>query len=341
MAAAQTAVTADACCPYYFGGGVLMEGILSTKDDSQAAQENSAKAILYGEGAGDARSIHYGKELMAQMFRIIPGGVIGRYYEEGFPLYMINDTLLRSLGYTYEELRRATEGYTARLIHPEDRESAEEEIRSRIEREGEYSLEYRLLKKSGEEMWVHDQGCRIEGNVILSVVTDISERIVAEERLRAEASQDPLTGVSNQRGARRQMEEAFRRDEEGFLLVMDIDNFKAVNDSFGHLAGDHVLIRLATILRNCSRKQDVVARIGGDEFLVYYTGMEQRETAEKKAALIRQQYEAFMGENYPKLRTSVSIGIARHRKEQPIGLFLQQADRAMYEEKRRKKGKKA
>ena len=137
------------------------------------------------------------------------------------------------------------------------------------------------------------------------------------------------------------MEEAFRRDEEGFLLVMDIDNFKAINDSFGHLAGDHVLIRLATILRNCSRKQDVVARIGGDEFLVYYTGMEQRETAEKKAALIRQQYEAFMGENYPKLRTFVSIGIARHRKEQPIGLFLQQADRAMYEEKRRKKGKKA
>lgn len=117
----------------------------------------------------------------------------------------------------------------------------------------------------------------------------ISEQEAEIERLRTLSVTDEATGLLNRRGffdaLERALERGHRYGETGALLVIDLDGFKAVNDTYGHAAGDHVLSSVARVLKGCVRTVDDVARIGGDEFAVLLN-QTSPEHAEERAALI-------------------------------------------------------
>lgn len=180
-----------------------------------------------------------------------------------------------------------------------------------------------------------------DGNVrtILSTSHDITELKSLQQQLAMLASTDPLTSLLNRRGFVESLEAQIVRARSGkgqlSLLMIDVDQFKVVNDTFGHLAGDNVLLMIGDILRQETRATDFVARLGGDEFyigLVDADGAEARDIADR----IHQRVRSLGSEGLSPCAVSVSIGLAVYADTDRSGSdLIARVDEAMYREKSR------
>lgn len=168
-------------------------------------------------------------------------------------------------------------------------------------------------------------------------------RIVSLERQLSaatkEASLDPLTGISN----RRHFEEALRQelqapDRQLVLALIDLDDFKAINDLGGHAAGDRVLERVAHVLKTAVRRKDVVARVGGDEFAVLVSGATLRE-AEPRLRTIVSALAAIPGGVAGRSHVSVSCGLAEYCAGDTLHSLMRRADQGLYDAKRQGKNR--
>ncbi|PSN05734.1 hypothetical protein C7293_31560, partial [filamentous cyanobacterium CCT1] len=170
----------------------------------------------------------------------------------------------------------------------------------------------------------------------LSLHEQIAERQQAQNQLAYEALHDALTGLPNRRQFLSHLSAQLAQPEGDLfaVLFLDCDRFKLVNDSFGHWVGDELLKRVATIVQECVRPTDVVARFGGDEFTVLLTTLDQVEDAIAVAQRIRQQFAQPLTIQEHQLFTNTSIGIViggpqyQHPDE-----LLRDADTAMYQAK--------
>ncbi|MBT4740635.1 MAG: GGDEF domain-containing protein [Rhodospirillaceae bacterium] len=153
-----------------------------------------------------------------------------------------------------------------------------------------------------------------------------------------------MTGLLN-RGAflealTRQLHHLGREPDNAALMYLDLDNFKAVNDTKGHQAGDEALLKLRDILIQQTRPTDLVSRLGGDEFAVYLTGAntdiaESRATKFLEAA---EELKAFSGSPDKPLGLSIGLAVLDRDKPEPLDKLLARADSAMYDAKRSGKG---
>ena len=168
---------------------------------------------------------------------------------------------------------------------------------------------------------------------LIGVTRDISERKEFEAELRNLAVTDTLTGVWNRRHGENLLADdlAARRPGQALsLLMLDIDHFKAINDTFGHQAGDHVLIEIASRVRRSLRGNDVVSRWGGEEFVVLL-----RDCALPDALAVAEEIRAAIAEvPFGTLGTcTVSIGAAEFRANEDLKSWLGRADQALYRAK--------
>ncbi|MDQ2701118.1 MAG: EAL domain-containing protein, partial [Actinomycetota bacterium] len=164
---------------------------------------------------------------------------------------------------------------------------------------------------------------------------DITYRLEVESKLRFLADHDVLTNLYNRRRFERELEREVKMVKrfggEGAILVLDIDNFKAINDSLGHRAGDEVISRVAQIVRDSLREVDIVARLGGDEFAVFIPDGDGPEVASRLVDAVHDTVLAF-GDRM--VRTTVSVGIAPVNGHSVSDEELMiRADLAMYEAK--------
>jgi len=180
------------------------------------------------------------------------------------------------------------------------------------------------------------------GNELIGVVavyTDITARVRMEETLRALALIDELTGLYNRRGfftlAEQQLKTADRVKRRMVLLFADFDGLKQINDTLGHPEGDRALIETADILRETFRESDIIARIGGDEFVMLAIET-NGSPAEILTARLQENLAARNARKGRRYKLSLSVGLARYDPERPCSIddLLAQADRAMYERKR-------
>ena len=179
-----------------------------------------------------------------------------------------------------------------------------------------------------------------DGGVIgaTGTATDVTERVRTEAELRHLADHDPLTGLLNRRRFEeelaRQVAYAKRYGPRGVALLLDLDQFKAINDNLGHGAGDEVLRQVSTLLRQRLRSTDVIARLGGDEFAVLLPEADPDRAARVAGELleaVRQGAKLGDGRLVP---MSTSIGVAAlDRATMTVGLLMAAADDAMYEAK--------
>lgn len=163
------------------------------------------------------------------------------------------------------------------IVHPDDRDRTEAEI-ARTDTSGEeYVIEHRYLHRDGHVVWVRNEAhlVRDESGEPLfwqGILQDISDVKVREEQLLHQAFHDPLTGLPNrllfQDRLDHELIRAQRYDLRVAVLFLDLDEFKGVNDHFGHAVGDQVLIAVASQARAALRMVDTVARVGGDELMV-------------------------------------------------------------------------
>jgi diguanylate cyclase (GGDEF)-like protein/PAS domain S-box-containing protein len=175
--------------------------------------------------------------------------------------------------------------------------------------------------------------------VIVCISRDITEQALAEERIWHSAHHDLLTGLPNRRlfldRLEQEVKHAQRSNVALAVLFMDLDGFKDVNDSLGHEAGDHLLIDVAKRLTDCVRKEDTVARMGGDEFTVILSGAKQHKDVEGVVQSIIEALGMPFDIAQQPVQISVSIGISfyPHDAITPVEL-LEASDKAMYQAKK-------
>jgi diguanylate cyclase (GGDEF)-like protein/PAS domain S-box-containing protein len=177
----------------------------------------------------------------------------------------------------------------------------------------------------------------------LAIHADITEAKHQEERIAFMAHHDALTKLPNRALLQERMEDELKRARRGqgfSLLVLDLDGFKDVNDTFGHPAGDELLREVADRLRACVREIDTVARLGGDEFAVIQTETDEADTANVLAERICEAIAAPFSLGNDEAFVGTSIGVAKAPKD---GLdpdeLLKKADMALYEAKRDGRGR--
>jgi len=220
--------------------------------------------------------------------------------------------------------------------------------------------EFELRRINGRRFWVRDYCRGVKGpdgsiHYLDGILVDITEKKTAErklqlalrklqitnEKLENQSLTDHLTGLNNRRGfftfGLQQMKIAKRLKEDNYLLFLDIDNLKEVNDAHGHAVGDQLLQGVAAILRSTLRESDVIGRIGGDEFAVL--AMRSKGLGERALlARIEEGVQGFRLNKFGHLRMSVSMGLVRidPQKYQQLDDFLAHADFLMYQQKRSK-----
>lgn len=162
-------------------------------------------------------------------------------------------------------------------------------------------------------------------NIILNIVSDLQRRLIDQ------AITDPLTGAYNRRHMQMRLEEVIERgrrvESPAALLLLDIDHFKSVNDAFGHEAGDHVLKELVALIRERSRKSDLLFRMGGEEFLLLLADT-PAEAAANVAEALR---EGIARAHFPVAKAiTVSIGVSALELSDSVDSWVKRADLALY-----------
>lgn len=254
----------------------------------------------------------------------------------------VNASLCKLLGYSAQELMAVD---YLNVIHPSDLSPAlanfKELLRGRIR---SCQMEKRYLHKSGHEVWglwsasLAQDTHTMTPNLIFQI-QDITDRKQAEDRLHHDAFHDALTGLPNRAlfvdHVKLAIAKLQRRADQTFaVLYLDLDRFKVVNDSLGHMGGDQLLVGIARRLESSLRPGDTIARLGGDEFTVLLEDIGDGSTVTQVAERIQSELSAPFSLSGREIFTTVSIGIALSSTEyeRPEDI-LRDADTAMYRAK--------
>jgi diguanylate cyclase (GGDEF)-like protein/PAS domain S-box-containing protein len=231
----------------------------------------------------------------------------------------------------------AHQGNIFDLIHPDDRIHFQEIIHALRNREGKRLVKTRFRQQSGEHHWFSCSIAVYPGQMTCYIVArDITESVLFEQKLAYQAGHDSLTGLKNRAEFMECLKTAFTHYQQDSincfaLLFLDLNKFKAINDTLGHDIGDALLKAFAATLTSSVRANDIVARLGGDEFTILLTQIQSIVDVETVALRIRQKCRSPYDLKGHRIEVSTSIGITfsvpeyRHEEE-----MLHAADMAMY-----------
>ncbi|MBP7376360.1 MAG: EAL domain-containing protein [Pyrinomonadaceae bacterium] len=259
-----------------------------------------------------------------------------------------NEGFQKLFGYESEAIGGGLDSWIGRL-HPDDSERVVHDIHRHIESgHTNWSDEYRFRRADGSYAFVIDRGYVVYDNEtplrMLGSMMDVTDRKSLEDQLTHQALHDPLTKIANRVLFKDRVDHALtklaRANTSLAVLFLDLDNFKAINDSLGHAAGDKLLVCVAERLQDCLREADTAARLGGDEFAVLVETMYRPDEAVMIAERILSVFRQPFVVDGKEIHVGTSIGIA---VSSPAALsseeLLRNADLAMYLAKSQGKGK--
>jgi diguanylate cyclase (GGDEF)-like protein/PAS domain S-box-containing protein len=301
----------------------------------------------------DARELLTGREAIAHLFEAearyrglveaIPAVV---YEDKGDETIYVSPQIERILGVT-PAAYVADPKMWLRMVHDDDRDWVREQSEAFVEGTGGDLDDYRMVRPDGRVIWVRDRAYAYrddDGRLILEqgLLFDVTELKEAEARIAHLAYHDPLTGLANRQLFEETLQlamERARRDQTWVgVLFLDLDNFKSLNDTLGHHAGDRVLAGLGERLHAVTRDTDLVARHGGDEFLVMLADLPPEvadETIHRVLERLREAIATPMEVDGSTYVARGSIGVCRFPVDaDDVESLLMNADHAMYAAKR-------
>jgi diguanylate cyclase (GGDEF)-like protein/PAS domain S-box-containing protein len=279
---------------------------------------------------------------LANLMDNLPGMTYRCLIDNYWTMKFVSSGCKKLTGYDSSALVDNSEISFASIIHEDDLGLVEREINRALEQVRPFAMEYRMRRRDGKVIWVWVQGQAVDIDTeryLEGIILDVNQRKIMEQELERMATRDPLTGLYNRRELELQLrDELVRAERYGrplSLLWLDVDHFKAINDRYGHLAGDEVLRQLSWLLTKNVRSVDYVARFGGEELIIVLPELDEVEAYEM-ADRLRHLVETTRMPVTPETEVgiSVSIGVATyplHGKKTAI--LFKKADDAMYSAK--------
>lgn len=260
---------------------------------------------------------------------------------------MVTDQVFRSArwkeiyGYTHNELEETAMAGRA-IVHPDDLAKMIEDTEAYLEgRKDTYISEFRLLCKDGSWKWTLSRGMVINRDAndkplrMIGTHTDISKRKSAEAQVFRLAHYDQITHLPNRvlflERFQKEIIKCQRNNQFITLMYLDLDNFKEINDTLGHDVGDMLLKETADRLVSCVRADDIVARMGGDEFTILLSDLNNQASTERIAQKILDKFTEPFNLKGEALYITTSIGISVYPEDgAEVEVLLKNADQAMY-----------
>lgn len=255
-------------------------------------------------------------------------------------IVFVSDACESLLGYRSNELVGTL---ITRYMHPEDLAATRDSIARVMSGKPHIDFRNRYIRKDGgivhilwSACWYEEEGVRI------GVARNVTTLVQTEEELRYLAHHDPLTKLTNRAlfydRLTSGLSAAHRHQNSLALLFLDINDFKSINDAYGHAVGDQVLCTVARRLESCVRETDTVARIGGDEFTVLLTDITSSHAVREKIQHIITVINEPLGPEFGELSMpTCSIGLACYPADgQDADTLLSHADSQMYQVKKRR-----
>lgn len=320
----------------FAGVTIVARNITERKQMEKSLQENQERLVLAIAGTGGA--------LWEQ--ELDPDAPFDRQPDQAY----LSVWEKRLLGYEEDELPHSLAAWDRHVLS-EDRAQREKNQQDHFEGRTEFlDHEYRVQHRDGTTRWIHGRSRIIRdehGRPLrwIGIDWDITTRKTTEEKLQYIASHDTLTNLSNRtlfmKHLQQAIEHAHRHRNYLFaVLFIDLDRFKLINDSLGHLVGDQLLVVIARRLTACVRPKDVVARMGGDEFTILLHDIRDIDEAKQVADRIQSELALPVNLNEHLVFTTASIGITVNtRKYNHPSAILRDADTAMYQAKKRGKAR--
>ncbi len=292
---------------------------------------------------------HVNVELSAERQRlneIIWGTNVGtwEWYVQTDELHL-NERWAEIIGYNLAELGDTMMDTWAKFCHPEDLAQANEQLQRVFDRElGYFEYECRLRHKNGDWVWVSNRGKVVEWSKdgrplrMSGMLVDITPSKKVDQEIRRMAQTDTLTGLGNRHQFDTMLAKVIkinqRLGKNVVLMLLDLDHFKPVNDTFGHPVGDKLLIEVAQVLRKFSREADIITRLGGDEFAIILPLVDKITDAAIPAKRIIDAISEPIVIDGHNIHIGVSIGIAAcHGDDSNNENLYREADRALYQAK--------
>lgn len=228
------------------------------------------------------------------------------------------------------------------VVHPDDRKRVETAWRRHVSEGAPFEIEFRHVGADGTEIWLRNVQKLVRGDdgkpqFILGVSKDISHRREAEAEIQRLAFRDTLTGLCNrtlfQQKFNEAVENAARVGGGVGLIIVDVDHFKDVNDTFGHDTGDALLREMADLLSRAFRNSDTVARLGGDEFAVVLPGVDTAQALLRPVEILFNLLRTPIDHGGATFTIGASIGAALLSDGEDGAQLLKNADIALYEAK--------
>ena len=269
----------------------------------------------------------------------LPGGIYRCKNDLCRTVLSANSSLLELLGCTEQQLMEGNCGSFSALIHPDDRKRVAQELALQLGQGPVYELEYRTLSSEGRICWLLDQGRMFEdgsyGQHLQGVVVDITRQRSVRDEYEYICFHDPLTGLYNRAYFEREIAALAKlRGIRVGLIYCDLDGLKLINDNLGHEVGDKLLISAGDIIAKSVEREDIVCRMGGDEFAVILMDCTQQKLLEKMEAI--RSNVSLNNQNPDALPVRISIGSASAvtNEEGLLEKLSMIADGSMYEDKR-------
>jgi diguanylate cyclase (GGDEF)-like protein/PAS domain S-box-containing protein len=261
---------------------------------------------------------------------------------------VVNSRWAEMVGYSLEELSPVSIDTWKRLVHPEDLAYSDGLLDRHFRKETPYhDTEIRMRHKRGDWIWVQDRGRVIEWDAdgrplkMFGTHSDITEKKRLEEKIRELSIRDFLTNIYNRRYVFERLETIlaeFRRERISFTVsIIDIDHFKKINDTYGHLAGDFVLREFAQIINRNIRPYDLLGRYGGEEFIVVSMHVDREQTRLKMERILHiVRRKTFVYESV-EIKMTFSCGVAESleygAEDISVERVLDRADSRLYKAK--------
>ena len=230
-----------------------------------------------------------------------------------------------------------------RYIHPEDRPLFLQTLDEAIRYGKKFEFIHKVVTSRGKLRYMRTEGrvskAENKPTEVIGISMDVTEEVEAKRQADFMALYDPLTGLLNRRSLKEKLDSLLHTlepsEKKVALLFIDLDNFKMINDSYGHEIGDRLLRRISDILKDAVREFDIVARIGGDEFVIVFNDVLNRKIVETLAEKILAKVAGNHWIEARQFTVTTSIGAALFPDDaQDADTLIRYADTAMYEAKR-------